>query len=59
MKEIKYAPERAGSAIKVAAQVQYLHKCRLWQYRLWSFQGRDTKFEMFLAKHQLLTNEII
>ena len=59
MKEIKYAPERAGSAIKVAAQVQYLYKCRLWQYRLWSFQGKDTKLKRFLAKHQLLTNEII
>ena len=23
----------------------------LWQYRLWSFQGRDTKLEMFLAKN--------
>ena len=22
----------------------------LWQYRLWSFQGRDTKLERFLAK---------
>ena len=26
----------------------------LWQYRLWSFQGRDTKLERFLAKNQLL-----
>ena len=25
----------------------------LWQYRLWSFQGRDTKLERFLAKDQL------
>ena len=25
----------------------------LWQYRLWSFQGRDTKLERFLAKNQL------
>ena len=24
--------------------------CSLWQYRLWSFQGRDTKLERFLAK---------
>ena len=22
----------------------------LWQYRLWSFQGRDTKSELFLAR---------
>ena len=26
---------------------------RLWQYRLWSFQGRNTKSERFLAKNQL------
>ena len=25
----------------------------LWQYRLWSFQGRDTKLERFVAKNQL------
>ena len=25
---------------------------QLWQYRLWSFQGRDTKLEKFLAKNQ-------
>ena len=31
----------------------------LWQYRLWSFQGRDTKLEEFLAKNQLQSNEII
>ena len=24
---------------------------RLWQYWLWSFQGRDTKLERFLAKN--------
>ena len=24
----------------------------LWQYRLWSFQGRDTKLERFLDKNQ-------
>ena len=24
----------------------------LWQYRLWSFQGRDTKSESFLAENQ-------
>jgi hypothetical protein len=23
-----------------------------WQYRLWSFQGRDTILESFLAKNQ-------
>jgi hypothetical protein len=25
---------------------------------LWSFQGRDTKLERFLAKNQLYSNEI-
>ena len=30
----------------------------VWQYRLWSFQGRDTKLEKFLAKNQLQSNEI-
>ena len=31
---------------------------KIWQYRLWSFQGRDTKLERFLAKNQLKSNEI-
>ena len=31
----------------------------VWQYRLWSFQVRDTKLERFLAKNQLESNEII
>jgi hypothetical protein len=26
---------------------------QLWQYRLWSFQGTDTKLEIFLAKNQM------
>ena len=30
----------------------------LWHSRLWSFQGRDTKLERFLAKNQLYSNEI-
>ena len=30
----------------------------LWHSRLWSFQGRDTKLERFLAKNQLHLNEI-
>ena len=25
----------------------------VWQYRLWSFQGRDKKLERFLAKNQI------
>ena len=32
--------------------------CLLWHFRLWSFQGRDTKLERFLAKNQLCLNEI-
>ena len=32
---------------------------RLWHCWLWSFQGRDTKSETFLAKDQLQSNEII
>ena len=24
--------------------------CGTWQYQLWSFQGRDTKLEIFMAK---------
>ena len=32
--------------------------CTLWHSRLWSFQGRDTKLERFLAKNQLHSNEI-
>ena len=31
----------------------------LWQYWLWSLQGRDTKLESFMAKNQLWSNEII
>ena len=27
--------------------------CTIWQYWLWSFQGRDTELERFLAKNQL------
>ena len=30
----------------------------VWHSRLWSFQGRDTKLERFLAKNQLYSNEI-
>ena len=31
---------------------------QVWHSRLWSFQGRDTKLERFLAKNQLYSNEI-
>ena len=30
----------------------------VWHFRLWSFQGRDTKLESFLTKNQLYSNEI-
>ena len=30
--------------------------CALWQYWLWSFQGRNTKLERFLAKKPLCEN---
>ena len=39
--------------------VLQLHQSPLWHYRLWSFQGRDTKLERFLHKNQLQSNEII
>ena len=29
------------------------HTLVLWQYSLWSFQGRDTKLERFLAQNHL------
>ena len=29
----------------------------LWHYRLWSFQGKDTKLERFLAKNQCTQKE--
>jgi len=32
---------------------------KLWQYRLWSFQGRDTKLERFFHKNQNTQKEII
>ena len=34
--------------------------CRytVWQYGLWSFQGRDTKLERFLAKNQLKSSSL-
>ena len=31
----------------------YIVLCMLWQYRLWIFQVRDTKVEIFLAKNQV------
>ena len=37
----------------VAVRVLDMIYCLLWQYRLWSFQGRDTKLESILAQNQL------
>ena len=33
--------------------VSHIEVCRVWHYRLLSFQGRDTKLERFLHKDQL------
>ena len=33
--------------------------CGLWQYRLWSFQGRDTKLVRFLHKNQHTQRELL
>jgi hypothetical protein len=40
------------------AIAQFLGAWEVWHYGLWSFQGRDTKLERFLAKNQLYSNEI-
>ena len=29
------------------------HYLGVWHFRMWSFQGRDTKLERILAKNQL------
>ena len=36
----------------------YIRYLQYDEYRLWSFYGRDTKLERFLAKNQLYSNEI-
>ena len=41
------SPIRSKERLKIE-----LPNCSLWHYRLWSFQGRDTKLERFLAKNQ-------
>ena len=40
------------SVSRVSTQIGHYAK-QLWQYRLWIFQERDTKLEMFSAKNQL------
>ena len=39
-------------------RLSFLQQCLLWHFWLWSFQGRDTKLDRFLAKNQLYSNEI-
>jgi hypothetical protein len=46
-KHSKYVCEQCGASYKT--QEAY----KVWQYRLWSFQRRDTKLERCLAKNQL------
>ena len=46
------------SCLGIAIVVVYVMVYRLWHSLLWSFQGRDTKLERFLAKNQLYSNEI-
>ena len=43
---------------KVPSEVHAVARSKVWHYRLWSFQERDTKLERFLAKNQLHSNEI-
>ena len=50
---IKFTSPKCSFSIdntRVQARVQV---CKLWLSGLWSFQGRDTKFQRFLAKNQL------
>ena len=32
--------------------IQYVVSCKVWQYRLWSFQGKNTKLDRILVKNQ-------
>ena len=52
MNENSFAFKQENTEDNEPATKGYYH-CLLWQYRLWSFQGRDTKFERFLTKNQL------
>ena len=36
----------------VSKDIDFKPSSSVWQYQLWSFQGRDTKLERFLAKNQ-------
>ena len=36
-----------------------LYLFSVWQYRLWSFQGRDTKLERFWAKNQHANRKLL
>ena len=53
-----------GNVLEILTTSQYnVHvneqKNNIWQYRLWKFQGRDTKLERFWTKNQLKSSEII
>ena len=37
----------------IEVRLTWVGSIELWQYRLWSFQERDTKSERFFAKSQL------
>jgi hypothetical protein len=54
---VNYTGTMVGNG-KVANNGQKANVQVLWHYRLWSFQGRYTKLERFLAKNQLYSNEI-
>jgi hypothetical protein len=46
------------SKLKLCILIEVMTGFPLWHFRLWSFQGRDTKLERFLAKKQLYSNAI-
>ena len=45
--------------IGVANTYTVLHKYRLWQYGLWSFQTGGTKLERFLSKNQQTQRKLL
>ena len=48
-----FPTERSSKSKDFFSKIYSQLVCVLWQYRLWSFQGRETKLEGFLAKYQL------
>ena len=45
--------------IKIIVKKKSALDLHLWQYRLLSFQGRDTKLERFLAKNQYAKRKLL